>query len=101
MSSDRATEKELAVVHNEFAVWCLEIMRGVPVTIDGEGVMEEGKLVRSPPAPAYLNVIRQFLKDNKIESLASRAAPWATLATCLYLTTIPLCRFVVSVFSLL
>ncbi|WP_445672542.1 hypothetical protein [Pseudomonas inefficax] len=80
MSSDRATEKELAVVHNEFATWCLEIMRGVPVTIDGEGVMEDGKLVRSPPAPAYLNVIRQFLKDNKIESLASKGTTMGDLS---------------------
>nr|WP_193399783.1 hypothetical protein [Pseudomonas putida] len=50
------------------------------MTIDGEGVMEDGKLVRSPPAPAYLNVIRQFLKDNKIESLAPKGTTMGDLS---------------------
>ncbi|HEK0906821.1 TPA: hypothetical protein SMQ04_001568 [Pseudomonas putida] len=50
------------------------------MTIDGESVMGDGKLVRLPPAPAYLNVIRQFLKDNKIESQAPKGSTMGDLS---------------------
>lgn len=74
MTDKAATEKELGAVHNEMAAWCLEIMKGVPLMLGGEPVIEDGKVVRVPPAPAYLNVIRQFLKDNSIEAQAVKGS---------------------------
>jgi hypothetical protein len=45
-------------------------MKGVPlVDRDGVAVLKpDGQPWLIPPAPAHLNVIRQFLKDNRIEA---------------------------------
>jgi len=68
--SDKATEKELSEVHGGLAKWCIEIMKGVPLTDkEGNAVLKpDGQPWLVPPAPAHLNVIRQFLKDNRIEA---------------------------------
>jgi hypothetical protein len=68
--SDKATEKELGLVHGGLAQWCIDIMKGVPL-LDKEGravLKEDGQPWLVPPSPAHLNVIRQFLKDNRIEA---------------------------------
>lgn len=75
--TDKATEKELGEVHAGLAKWCLEIMKGVPL-LDREGhavLKEDGQPWLVPPAPAHLNVIRQFLKDNRIEAAAIPGLP--------------------------
>jgi hypothetical protein len=66
----RASEKELGDVHGGLSKWCIEIMKGVPlVDRDGVAVLKpDGQPWLIPPAPAHLNVIRQFLKDNRIEA---------------------------------
>lgn len=73
----KATEEELSQVHAGLSQWCLEIMKGVPLTDkDGNAVLkEDGQPWLSPPSPAHLNVIRQFLKDNKIETNAGTGTP--------------------------
>lgn len=66
----RATEKELGEVHGGLSKWCIDIMKGVPL-VDREGaavLKPDGQPWLVPPAPAYLNVVRQFLKDNRIEA---------------------------------
>jgi len=68
----KATEEELGPVHRGLAQWCLDIMKGVPL-LDKEGhavLKEDGQPWLVPPSPAHLNVIRQFLKDNRIEAEA-------------------------------
>jgi hypothetical protein len=68
--TDRASEKELGEVHGGLAQWCIDIMKGVPLLKDGEAVLKEnGQPWLIPPSPAHLNVIRQFLKDNRIEAV--------------------------------
>lgn len=68
MEDKRATKEELAVIHGAFATWCVETLKGVPLVVDGVPVMEDGRIVRVPPSPALMSVIRQYLKDNKIEA---------------------------------
>ncbi|ATS93398.1 terminase small subunit [Ralstonia phage DU_RP_I] len=76
-----ASEKELGEVHNEMAAWCLDILKGIPVTDkDGNLVIEGGRVVRLPPAPAYLNVIRQFLKDNDIQAEPAKGSSMGDLS---------------------
>lgn len=36
---------------------------------------DEGKAVKVTPSPAYLNTIRQFLKDNGIEAIRTPGSP--------------------------
>jgi hypothetical protein len=48
-----------------------------------EDVTEDGSIVRKPPSPAYLNVVRQFLKDNKIEALPASGSPMGKLVEAL------------------
>ncbi len=66
----RATEDELASVHKKLAEWCLSIMQGTPLLDkDGAAVLKpDGQPWLIPPTANYLNVIRQTLKDNKIEA---------------------------------
>lgn len=70
----KATEDDLNKVHKKLAEWCMSIMEGVPlVDKDGMAVLKpDGQPWLQPPSAAYLNVIRQALKDNKIEAPASR-----------------------------
>jgi hypothetical protein len=67
---DKATEKELGEVHGGMADWCKVILKGVPLTDkEGNAVLKpDGQPWLVPPSPAHLNVIRQFLKDNRIEA---------------------------------
>lgn len=70
--TERATEKELAEVHGRLTEWCMMVMQGTPLLADGKPVLKpDGQPWLIPPSPAYLNVIRQLLKDNKIEAPAS------------------------------
>lgn len=65
MTTKRASEEALSELHAELA----------KVLKKGLGfVDEEGK-----PNPALLNVARQFLKDNKIESEAPKGSPLGDL----------------------
>ena len=52
------------------ADWCKLILKGIPLlSEEGKAVLDEdGKPYLIPPSPAHLNIIRQFLKDNKIDS---------------------------------
>lgn len=78
---NRATEEELADVHNGMARWCIQIMQGVPL-LDKEGnavLMPDGQPWLVPPSPAHLNVIRQFLKDNDIQAEPAKGSPMGDL----------------------
>jgi hypothetical protein len=80
--SDKATEKELAEVHGKLAEWCMLVMQGTPL-LDKEGaavLKPDGQPWLVPPSPAYLNVIRQLLKDNKIEAVATHGTPLGDLS---------------------
>ena len=71
MNKERASEETLGLTHSEFADWCRMILKGVPL-LDKEGnavLKEDGQPWLVPPSPAYMNVIRQFLKDNQIEAV--------------------------------
>lgn len=67
MTSKRATDDALSELHAKLA-----------------GVLKEAVQYRDPetkmPQAALLNVARQFLKDNKIESTAPKGSPLADLA---------------------
>jgi hypothetical protein len=79
--TERATEKELSEVHGGLAQWCLDIMKGVPLTKDGQAVLKpDGQPWLVPPSPAHLNVIRQFLKDNRIEAEAPKGSALGDLS---------------------
>lgn len=62
----RATEEALGELHKVLAE---ELTKGVKY--GQEIVDDEGKLKRVPPTPAFLNTVRQFLKDNKIEAVGT------------------------------
>lgn len=69
MAADRDA---LGALHVALATAFADILNnGVKVTDD------EGKLVSVTAPPAYLNVVRQFLKDNGIE--AATAPPGSAL----------------------
>lgn len=66
-----ATEEELSQIHNGFAKWCLLVLQGVPL-LDKDGcavLKEDGQPWLVPPSAAHMSTIRQFLKDNGIESV--------------------------------
>lgn len=71
--TNKASEDDLSKVHGRLAEWCMSIMQGVPLLDkDGNAVLKpDGQPWLQPPSAAYLNVIRQLLKDNKIEAPAS------------------------------
>lgn len=76
-----ATVEELGVIHSSLAQWCISILRGVPL-LDKEGnavLQKDGQPYMVAPSPAHLNIIRQFLKDNKIESEATPNNPMGLL----------------------
>lgn len=66
----KASEKELGEIHGGMATWCKLILQGVPLLNDeGKAVLkEDGQPWLVAPKSADLNVIRQFLKDNKMDS---------------------------------
>lgn len=78
----RATDDELAAVHNGLASWCISIMQGVPL-LDKEGaavLKPDGQPHLVPPSPAHLNVIRQFLKDNVITAEPAKGSVMGDLS---------------------
>lgn len=75
MAKDRASEEALSNLHAEFAKVLTD-----GITNGMEVANEEGMLVRVPATPAYLNVVRQFLKDNKIEAIPAKDSPLGVLA---------------------
>lgn len=78
----RATEEELSGVHAGLTEWCLSVMKGTPL-LDKDGcavLKDDGQPWLVPPSPAYLNVVRQFLKDNKIEALAPKGSTLGDLS---------------------
>lgn len=65
-----ASEEVLGLTHAEFAEWCRTILKGIPL-LDKYGravLKEDGQPWLIPPSPAYMSVIRQFLKDNAMEA---------------------------------
>lgn len=69
---NKADEKVLGGLHGKLA----EVLKDA-ISQD-YGVDEEGR--KLPPPAAILNVARQFLKDNKIESVAVAGSPLHDLA---------------------
>jgi hypothetical protein len=70
MAITKATEEELSEIHNSMAGWCKLVLQGIPLLNDeGKAVLKpDGQPWLIPPSPAHLNIVRQFLKDNKIDS---------------------------------
>jgi len=68
--TSKATEEELGEIHGSMAEWCKLVLQGVPLLNDeGKAVLKpDGQPWLVPPSPAYMNLIRQFLKDNKIDN---------------------------------
>jgi hypothetical protein len=67
---NKATEDELGEIHGGMAEWCRLVMQGIPL-LNSEGaavLRDDGTPWLIPPSPAHLNIIRQFLKDNKIDN---------------------------------
>lgn len=66
----KATEIELGEIHGSMASWCKLVLQGMPLLTDeGKAVLkEDGSPWLIPPSATYLNIVRQFLKDNKIDS---------------------------------
>lgn len=76
-----ATPEELGDIHSSLAEWCALVLKGVPLQ-DKEGnavLQKDGTPYMVPPTPAHLNIIRQFLKDNRIESEESPNNPMGLL----------------------
>jgi hypothetical protein len=69
---NKADEKSLAGLHGKLA----EVLKEA---LDQEYLDPETGQKLPPPA-AILNVARQFLKDNKIESIAAEGSPLHNLA---------------------
>lgn len=77
----KASNEELGVIHDGFAKWCALILQGVPL-LDNEGravLKPDGQPWLIPPTPAHMNVIRQFLKDNSIDSTPEATNPLGVL----------------------
>lgn len=69
----KATEADLGEIHGSMATWCKLVLQGVPLMdSDGNPVLKpDGQPWLVPPSSAHLSVIRQFLKDNKIDNPAT------------------------------
>lgn len=66
----KATELELSEIHGAMADWCKLVLQGTPL-LDPEGravLKPDGQPWLIPPTSAHMNVIRQFLKDNKVDN---------------------------------
>lgn len=72
-----ASKESLGLLHEAFARACKDILQNGVTTQDDEGK----PVVLTAPA-AYLNVVRQFLKDNGIESplVPAKGSAMAALA---------------------
>jgi hypothetical protein len=70
----KASELELSEIHGGMADWCKLILKGVPLMVEGKPVLNsDGQPWLIPPSSAHMNVIRQFLKDNKIDNPSTPA----------------------------
>jgi hypothetical protein len=69
---NKADEKSLAGLHGKLA----EVLKEA---LDQE-YLDPDTGQKLPPPAAILNVARQFLKDNKIESIAAEGSPLHNLA---------------------
>lgn len=82
MTDKTASIEELSEVHGSFAKWCLLVLQGVPLQDkDGNAVLkEDGQPWLVPPSAAHMSVIRQFLKDNKVEAPPAKGTPLGDLS---------------------
>jgi hypothetical protein len=69
---NKADEKALGSLHGKLA----EVLKDA---IE-QDYIDPDTGMKIPPPAAILNVARQFLKDNKIESIAAEGSPLAGLA---------------------
>jgi hypothetical protein len=74
----KKTDEVLSDLHAQLAV---HLTHGL---VHGMEVMDDsGEIKRVPVNPAYLNVVRQFLKDNKMEALPAQGSPMGNLVEAL------------------
>jgi hypothetical protein len=66
MSKPKRTEADSAEIYDGFVDTLKEIVKHGETYVDSEGEVK-----RKTPAPATLNVIRQFLKDQNIQATAA------------------------------
>lgn len=69
---NKADEKSLAGLHGKLAEVLSEALN--------QEYLDPDTGQKLPPPAAILNVARQFLKDNKIESIAAEGSPLHNLA---------------------
>jgi hypothetical protein len=69
---NKADEKSLAGLHGKLAEVLKEALN--------QEYLDPDTGQKLPPPAAILNVARQFLKDNKIESIAAEGSPLHNLA---------------------
>lgn len=69
---NKADEKSLAGLHGKLAEVLKEALN--------QEYLDPDTGQKLPPPAAILNVARQFLKDNKIESIAAEGSPLHSLA---------------------
>lgn len=66
----------LPKLHTSFAQHLSDLLHnGEVIEVDGLPLVIDGVVQRRKPSAPILNVIRQFLKDNGIDSEASEASP--------------------------
>ncbi len=74
-----ADEKTLGSMHDRMAVVMKDILDNGETAMNKEGE----KVTGLTPSASTLNVIRQFLKDNGIDTARRKASPVASLAESL------------------
>lgn len=72
MTLNKADEKALGSLHGKLAEVLSEAL--------GQEYFDPDTGAKLPPPAAILNVARQFLKDNKIESIAVEGSPLHSLS---------------------
>lgn len=75
---NNATKEAMGALHGALANTLTDMLTKGETTVD-----KDGEVVTLPPSAATLSVIRQFLKDNGIEALATPGSPIASLASAL------------------
>ena len=64
MTNNQQRRTTLEGLHEDLALELRDAIKNGMRTVD-----KKGRIVRHPASPAYLNVVRQFLKDNNINAL--------------------------------
>lgn len=79
--SKRASDDDLSLIHERMAKWCLLVLEGTPLLNEaGKAILKpDGQPWLIPPTAAQMNTIRQFLKDNNIDAVATPANPLGLL----------------------